>query len=441
MMAKIQASVPNLWQPYGLQSSPFFQNELKAGDPSHPVSLFVGREEESSRVQRRISSDPATRTIVQGGPGVGKSSFVNWIKSGLSTRGIAAYEHPIRINADTTRASFVADTLRTLARIRSASGISGKNARFWEQTARLLEGGELIGGSGGALGFSAGISRSYVSPQLPTDSWYEHLGQALENLTSELDAPVLLHVNNLENLKDTASAAVLMLDLRDYFMLTGAHWIFVGALGIEDDVFRVYTQVSGIFPAAETLSPLAPAEIQRLLERRYEHLQIPGQRYIAPVEPEVAAELYALYQGDLRNFLRLLGDASERELGLQGPRPMSTAAILRSVNAGYVLVLRRQLGDNDFAALATITESFRGADPEFRVTDAAHVLKYSQSAASQFVERLLQQRVIRRTRTEGRSVYYRPIGAVLVAMGVEPGALVAGAGTPNREAPKQKRKA
>ncbi len=428
--AMTQPSVPNLWQPYGLQSSPFFQNELRAGDPTHPVSLFVGREEESARVQRRVMSDPATRTIVQGAPGVGKSSFVNWIKSQLTAQGIATYEHPIRIHADTTRTSFVADTLRTLARIRAASGLAAKNATFWKQTARLLEGGALVGGSASALGMGAGITRSYVAPQTPPDSLYEHLGEAIHHLTAELAAPVLLHVNNMENLQDTASAAVLIKDLRDYLLLEGAHWIFVGALGVEDDVFRVYTQVSGIFPAAETLQPLAPDEIQRLLERRYEHLQIKGHRYIAPVEPSVAAEIYTLYQGDLRNFLRLLGDAAERALGLHGPQPMSTAALMRSVQADYALLLRRQIGDNDFTALGTIVDSHRGGDPEFRVTEAAQVLKVSQSAASQLIERLLRQRVLNKTRAEGRSTYYRPIGAVLVATGVDPSSLGQSATTP-----------
>lgn len=434
-----KASVPNLWKPYGLRSTPFFQNELRAGDPTHPVSLFVGRDEESLRVQRRILSDASTRTIVQGAPGVGKSSFVNWIKSRLTAQGVATYEHPIRINADTTRVSFVADVLRTLARIRSASSARNKNAGFWDHTARLLEGGELIGGSASAAGFGIGVSRGYVAPQIPADSLYEHLGAAIENLRSELDAPVLLHVNNMENLQDTAAAAVLILDLRDYLMLEGAHWVFVGALGVEDDVFRAYTQVSGIFPAAEALRPLAPAEIQRLLERRYEHLQIPGQQYVPPVEPLVAAEIYTLYQGDLRNFLRLLGDAAERQLGLSGPQPMSTAAILRSVSSEYALVLRRQIGDNDFASLATIVDAYRGADPEFRVTDAAHVLKVSQAAASQLMERLLQHRVVNRTRSEGRSVYYRPTGSMLVAMGVDPQSLAAGAAPPGLPAGKAKR--
>lgn len=126
-----------------------------------------------------------------------------------------------------------------------------------------------------------------------------------------------------------------------------------GALGIEDDIFRVHTQVSGIIPAAETLAPLAPPQIQQLLERRYSHLQIPGREFTPPK--------------------------------------------------------RRQ-----------------DTDPEFRVTDAANILGVSQPAASQLVERLLREQVIHRTRTQGRSVYYRPIGSARVALGISPDALSSG---------------
>lgn len=417
--------VPTLWKPYGLRSSPFFQNELRAGDASHPVSLFVGREEEARRVQRRVMSDPVSRTIIQGSAGVGKTSFVNWIKAELARQGVITYEHPIRINSDSTRLSFVADALRTLARIRSAAGKTSGNDDFWEKTARFLEGEELVGGSATFHGFGMGISRSYVAPQAPADSLYEHLGQAISHLRDELQAPILLHVNNMENLEDTAATAILMRDLRDYLLLEGAHWIFVGALGIEDEVFRMYTQVSGIFPVAETLQPLESLQIEQLLERRYAHLALRKGAYITPIEPVAAADLYRLYQGDLRNFLRLLGDASERELGLHGAQPMTTAGIIRAVSNDYALFLNRQIGSTDFASLGKVVHSFEGADPEFRVTDVAYVLRYSQSAASQFVERMSAHRVLVRTRAEGRSIYYRPIGAALVAFGVSPHALPA----------------
>jgi hypothetical protein len=422
--------VPSLWEPYGLRSSPFFQTELRPADPSYPVSLFVGREAESLRIRRRIASDPATRTLVQGDPGVGKTSFVNWVKAELAATGIATYEHPIRISSDTTRLSFIADALRTLLRIRSSA--EPRRARkehdeFWERTGRMLQGGELTGGSLSLAGFGAGVSRGYIAPQVREDSLFEHLGEALRLLTLEADTSVLLHVNNLENVQDPAATAVLIRDLRDYLLLDGAHWIFVGALGIEDGIFRVYDQVSGIFPAAETLEPLAPAQIQRLLELRYRHLRIKGRELTAPVEAAAAARLYALYQGDLRNFLRLLGDAADRALGLHGIEPMTEVVVLRQMAPQYERWLRRQVGETDFNHLTRIAAERSGTDPEFRVTDAAGALGVSQAAASQLVERLLRERVIRQTRTQGRSVFYRPIGGALVALGVPPDVLLAGA--------------
>ena len=270
------------------------------------------------------------------------------------------------------------------------------------------------------------MSRSYIAPEVREKSLFEHLGEALRLLSLELGASVLLHVNNLENVPDTAETAVLIRDLRDYLLLDGAHWIFVGALGIEDEIFRVYTQVSGIFPAAETLEPLAPMQVQRLLERRYAHLRIRGRILTPPIEAAAAARLYTLYQGDLRNFLRLLGDAADRLLGLHGVEPLTEEVVLRNMAPQYERWLRRQIGETDFGYLAAITEAAEAIDPEFRVTDAARILGVSQPAASQMVERLRREGVIHQTRTRGRSVYYRPVGSALIALGIAPGSITRG---------------
>lgn len=271
------------------------------------------------------------------------------------------------------------------------------------------------------------MTRTFVPPQAPREALYEHLGEAIRRVTDELGRPVLLHVNNLENLASTRSqeTALLLRDLRDYLLLPGAHWIFVGATGIEDSVFRVYDQVGGIFPAADVLRPLTPAEIELLLERRYAHLGMDGRPLVEPIVPSEAAGLYALYQGDLRNFLRLLSDAADRILGVRAVAPMAQTEVLRHAAADYQRQFRSRLSPNDFEHLAGLVAGHGGADPEFRVTDAARLLKLSQPSASELVQRLLERRLLRQTRTAGRSVYYRPTGAVLVAFGVSPDALKA----------------
>lgn len=414
------SNIVSLWEPFGLRSTPFFQEELRSGDQEHPVALFVGRSAELDRLLRRIVSDSSSRSIIQGDPGVGKTSFINRLKANVSARGVATYEHPIRIQSTTTSATLVADVLRLLLRVRLASGFSRDPTGFWSRTARLLEGGEIRGGSVSAFGIGGGVSRSYISPQLSHDSLFEHLGEALERIGGEAGHGVLIHVNNLENLTEEAAeeAAALLRDLRDHLMLPGAHWVFAGAEGV-DRIFRRFAQIDGIFPAADTLQPLEATEIETLLARRYKHLSIRGAQIVTPVEPEVASRLYALYHGDLRSFLRLLADAAERGLGLGEVKPLGVEEIIRHTAAEYARHMKARAGATDFEHLTRIVEASR-PHYRFRVTDAAKVLGIKQSSASQLVDRLQKSRAIKRERVEGRSVFYRPAGAMLVACGIVP---------------------
>lgn len=407
----------SLWAPYGLTESPFFQEELKPNETArHPISLFVGRAPELTRLSRRLVSDPLSRSIVQGPPGIGKTSFVNRLKVAVAEHGIASHENPIRITSDMTHAAFVRESLRTLLRIRMGIRDVDPDADFWKRTVLLLEGLEVTGGGINLGGFGATVSRSIAPPQLPIDSLFEHLGEALSRIRAEAGQGVLIHVNNLDNqaLEHPEELSILIRDLRDYFLLDGAHWVFVGTAGIESAIFRKHDQVSGIFPHAESLEPLTPTEVSQLLEERYQHLELPRRRHTPPVEAETAARLYAFYGGDLRNFLRLLGEAAERLLGLDEIRPMRFDEIARAMQGEYLARIKPTLSENDTEHLRKIVCHDPGA---FRVSDAAKITGLSPGGASKLVDRLLGQRVIRHERTDGRNTYYLPTGQVLIAFG------------------------
>ena len=141
----------SLWQPFGLRSSPFFQDELKpSATAERPISLFVGRRREVERLTRRLVSDSASRTIIEGDAGIGKTSFVNRLKSEVFAHGIASHEHPIRITSDMTWPVFVREALRTVLRIRLGLGLDNTGDDFWRRTVLMLEGGETWGGGGKA---------------------------------------------------------------------------------------------------------------------------------------------------------------------------------------------------------------------------------------------------------------------------------------------------
>jgi len=406
----------NIWEPYGLRGSPFFQHELRLDDRDHPVSLLVGRDVELARLSRRIQSGADSRTIVQGGAGVGKTSFVNRLKGDALRAGLGAYSSPIRIQSDTSVASFAADVLRTLLRIRAGLGGGAGDDRFWKRTAQLVEGATLAGGSISVIGSGAGYQQGYAPPLAPLD-FYEPLGEALERIGRETGG-VVLHVNNLENVESPERAAILMRDLRDLFQLGGAHWVFVGSKEIETEVFRRFDQVSGIFPVAETLLPLTAPQIAELLSRRFRHLRLPRREMTPPVEPETASRLYGLYQGDLRNFLRLLSDAADLGLGLAAIRPMEADEILQLVRPGYRRALESSVGERDADYLEKLIAGTRDEGVEFRVTDAERLL--SLKGGSQLLTRLEERGAVREVRREGRSIFYRPVGAVLAAFGILP---------------------
>ena len=107
------------------------------------------------------------------------------------------------------------------------------------------------------------MTRGYIAPQAPGDSLFEHLGEALRRVFDEFGTSVLLHVNNLENLsrEGARDTAFLLRDLRDYLLLPGAHWVFVGATGVVNSTSCHPDAVSLENVAVASLVPL---EVHRL---------------------------------------------------------------------------------------------------------------------------------------------------------------------------------
>lgn len=405
----------SIWNAYGLAANPFFQEELRS-DPAapYPVALHVGRDDELKLAVRQLGGGTSSRLIVEGAPGIGKTSFVNKLKAEVTHAGMLTHADPVRIVADSTVLSFVADVLRVLLRIRTARGLD-TNA-FWTRTARLVEGEDTMSGglTLGPIGVSYQGGR--IPAEAPIGTLYETVAEGMDRLSHDLGMHILLHINNLENLgdDDASRAARLLRDLRDFLMIAGAHWVFVGASGVDYAVFREYDQVAGIFPHPIVLEPLTHTEVAELLRKRYVHLAREGAKVVPPVEPETAAELYGLFKGDLRNFLRLLSDASALALGVEAIEPLSAERIVAVAAPRYYKAIERRVGPLDFEYLSHIVSGSGGG--EFNVSSAAGHTGLGQSGASRLIARLRSMALVVQTRTKGKKVFYRPAGQVLVAL-------------------------
>jgi hypothetical protein len=434
--------------------------------------FFVGREEEVRVLVHRVGGARSSRTVVEGDAGVGKTSFVNRVKSELARHGVLTHEQPIRITADTTLQSFVGDVLRVLLSMHALSAVSGAAApltparrtagqgsahggaraadaaaELWAKVTRIAEGQLLRGGGVGAAGFSVSTSLTNIPPQSGGDLFHDEVRAAVRALAGER-GKLLLHVNNLENLRDegTSRAARLFRSLRDNLLIPGAHWLFVGRPGTAADVFQVYDETDSVMSEPVLLEPFGAEQVSALLDRRYRELRR-GVRFTAPVEPAGAARLYRRYRGDLRNFLRLLSAACERALHPDGSRALTEAEVLAAVGPRYRARLVRELGPDDFEALRRTCLALLHADagtgavgqgrgsrqrptpaarrsrppeegllPELRAIDVANATGLSRPSAGALLGRLVAKRVLRPTHEDHTGRYHAVAGHVSVAL-------------------------
>ena len=216
-------SAPTLWSAFGLASDPFFQAELRA-DPSalYPVSLHVGRDTELRLLLRQLGGSPSTRVLVEGEAGLGKTSLANKLKAELAPH-MLSHPDPVRITGDTGALAFTADVLRVILRIRTLLELPAGD--FWTTAARLVEGEDTVG-----AGFNLGpVGIQYqggrIAAEAPSGSLHPVLEEALARTAHDAGKPMLIHVNNLENLAepDALRAARLLRDVRDTLLLPGAH--------------------------------------------------------------------------------------------------------------------------------------------------------------------------------------------------------------------------
>jgi hypothetical protein len=375
--------------------------------------------------------------VIVGEPGVGKTSFANKLKAALAERQILTHDDPIRLTGRSTLVGFSRDVLTVLLKLHSVGKVK-REAKIWERVRAVVEGrigragglqigGTLPGGAGATIG--GNMERGTEAPEVTREHLYPEIKEALEDIAQRTGSAVLLHVNNMEHLslQGEKVAAQLILELRDYLLLPHAHWVFVGATGIDKNVFREHRQVRSIFPWTVKLTPLSGPEVRELLERRYSHLRLDGVPLTQPIRQEDAETLYQMYYGDLRNFLRLLSDAAGAGLGIQGIRPMNLHAVIRAAAPRYEEQLRDELGDDDFEHLVAIFAPAGGeptqAVTEVRATDVAGRVSPSAdvSTAHRIIERLRDKNALVQSRREGRSVFYRPTGEVCIALGLTPG--------------------
>lgn len=429
------ASLPNLWHIYNLRESPFFQDTLQASeDARYPMELFIGRTSEARRILTQIGSSASSRQTVEGRPGVGKTTLVQYVKTEVAAAKVLSHAEPVRIEAlDTTEVflvkmlSYVYETLLGAGGKKIEKLDAMKTAKQIVRTFRVIDASVQAGFQIPQLGINLSGGRSSQLSNASTASPSLTVSPLLRELwrlaSQKLDARgILVHVNNFENLDDAAQtqAGVVLRDVRDMMLFEGYHYILVGTTQAIRSAITPHPQLRSVFSISDELESLAVNDVHRILQARYKFLHDDAERGapIPPVEGATVHELYTMFRGDLRGFLLALDTAANALIGYAERlgAPMALDDIKSVLRTRYSADMHKALSGKRH--LVGYLLRLEGAgNREITQQELQQLWGIGKSAVSNNAAELQEAGYLREARRDGRMVFYELSGTAQLVLG------------------------
>ncbi len=301
----------NIWELYGLKADPFTTDALVVYGGILPIECFIGRKNELQRLNKQFRSG-SSRVLVIGDVGVGKTSFVNFSRSLAIKGGYFSHLKEIGVMGDWHTNEFIINTLQA---IYSALTLESKESLISEDSFKKLKSivdfynyeKGLRGISVAGFGLEYGSERFSPPIMIPTNSLMELATKIVKEIHNKTGKDVILHYNNLENLKEM-DIRRLFEDLRDFFQMPHTHFVFVGNL-ITNGIIQGSQRVSSIFSDSIMINEMTFEEIEEVINKRLELLKIENLNLVKPFDKSALDKLYNLYGGNIRNILNSLKEA------------------------------------------------------------------------------------------------------------------------------------
>jgi hypothetical protein len=311
----------NLGKHYGFKRNPYDPAPL--GIDHDDAKLFVGREREGREFRTFLTSFDRGAIFIEGGIGVGKTSFVNVQEYRLKDEGpgkrllptLQAIQLASALSPTEFLLSVLSNVLNALAReVPNAPRSSEFKdlSRAVTQSLVQTRGWQVdIGGFGG--GRSTEISAtSPLVVLLPSVS--DLLDRAAQLVESSGFPKIVVNVNNLD-LIDSKSL-VSFLDASRDVVLTRPRflWVFVGPIGCRTVVAQQSRRVSELIRSDPVwLPPLPVTEVHAAIDARIRRF-----RASAAVKPPITGDvidlLYRASSGELRYILNRCTDLLEKTM-------------------------------------------------------------------------------------------------------------------------------
>ncbi len=403
----------NIWELYGLKSNPFFTEPLLVFGGNVDLKIgFVGREEELRRLQNVIYGAGGTRVLVSGDVGVGKTTFVNYIRAIASQNGFFTTLKEIAVQPDWNGVDFILNTLSSIyhtIKIRNdlkQSIISTENFNKLQLLVDIVEKkdkeyGISILGIGGNYGSNTNLS-------IPSTNIHS-LQTFFEEIVNEIKRSgykeLIFHYNNLDIL-ETSQLQKLFNSIRDFIQTKEVNFIFIGDLTVPTAINQIKRVSSIMTETPIILGGLSIKEVKQLLEKRIKLLEIPNLTSIKPYDDEVISKLYNLYDGNLRFILNSLSTVF-CELVKDNPIIITNKELVNVLSETGKKRWLDKLTDNEKEALFLILKK-----EEITNKKLAIILKKKKQNISKTTNKLLELSAIKIKRIDGKEKFFSVVHSI-----------------------------
>lgn len=317
----------NLWERYGFTENPY---DTKALSLSRAAPLSV-QEAYVSRAKAATTADLLTnflrnpgggRIVVEGDPGVGKTTFVNYHRQrweNVAKHKLISPALEQEMQANWREKDLLINLLASLSsrlRLEMTEKAFQKEKLLREITALV---GVRIEDSGGfnatlnIMGTGGGLGRTRASAvkvgEITNDLLRQYLRRLIALVKQQGFAGVIYHLDNFDKLgvREPEQLKAFFEAARDVLQEPGMYYIFVGNTGMFQEVIVPLPRVRSIFfDTPVHLEPLSLAEVKAVMELRYQLLAAPNKQWIKPVADEVVESLYMTFSGKIRYVMNAI---------------------------------------------------------------------------------------------------------------------------------------
>jgi ribosomal protein S25 len=302
----------DVWELYGVKENPFSTSPILVIGGSIPIDSFVGRGEHIKRLSKILGSKGGSRTFIYGDVGIGKTSFVNVVRSSAYLKGFFTHFKEITTQDKWGADEFILNTLSAIYSTLKLLKDKPLSETAYKKLESLFEVGRVATNSIGAS--ILGIGANYGSENRPAEvissfSLQQFFSEIIEEISSNTKKEVIIHYNNLE-LMSEKKLKYIFDTLRDFFQTKGVHFIFIGNLTAYSILQSVPRFSSILSDTPFHIEILKYEEVKQIIKKRFESLKISKEiNIIYPFNDDCLKTIYDLMNGNIRDILNSLSTA------------------------------------------------------------------------------------------------------------------------------------